>query len=169
MAPVPRELHPDEAKYGSGAFPQFVKNNGTNGPVTWLAYDAATTETAYWELTAFGYGSGDLTLDVVWGAATAITGVVRWEAALACITPEADSQDPETKAYATAVALDDTHLGTSAKRLMRATITLTGASLDGIASADEVWLRIARLGGHANDTLAGDAWLKKAVLSYSDA
>jgi hypothetical protein len=166
MATVPRELHPDEAKYGSAAFPQFIKNNGTNGPVAWLAFDAAATETAYWELTAFSYGSGSLTLDIVWGAATATSGVVRWEAAIAAITPESDSTDPEAKAYATVSTVDDTHLGTTAKRLMRATITIS--NLDSLAANDEVWLRIARLGGHANDTLAGDAWLKKAVLSYSD-
>ncbi|MEV0149102.1 MULTISPECIES: hypothetical protein [unclassified Nonomuraea] len=168
MGTVSRELHPDEAKYGSAAFPQFTKNNGTNGPVSWLAYDAAATETAYWEVTAFSYGSGNITVDLIWGAATATSGVVRWEVAIAAITPEADSQDPETKAYATAVAVDDTHLGTTAKRLHRATVSLSGASLDSIAALDEVWVRIARLGAHANDTLAGDAWLKKAVLSYSD-
>lgn len=166
MGTVARELHPDEAQYGSAAWPQLLKNNGTNGPVRWLAYDAAATETAYWELTGLAYGSGNLTLDIIWGAATAITGVVRWEAAIAAITPETDSQDPETKAYATALTVDDTHLGTTAKRLMRATITIS--NLDSLAANDEVWLRIARLGAHANDTLAGDAWLKKAVLSYSD-
>jgi len=166
MSTIPRELHPDEAQYGSAAFPQLLKNNGTNGPVKYLAYDASATEAAYWELTAFAYGSGDLSLDIIWGAATATTGVVRWEAAIAAITPETDSQDPETKAYATALTVDDTHLGTTAKRLMRATITIS--NLDSLAAGDEVWLRLARLGGHANDTMAGDAWLKKAVLSYSD-
>jgi hypothetical protein len=166
MATVPRELHPDEAKFGSAAFPQMLKNNGTNGPVSWLAFDAASTETAYWEWTAFSYGSGSLTLDIVWGAATATSGVVRWEAAIAAITPESDSTDPEAKAYATASTVDDTHLGTTAKRLMRATITIS--NLDSLAANDEGWLRVARLGGHANDTLAGDAWLHRAVLSYSD-
>jgi hypothetical protein len=166
MATVPRELHPDEAKFGSAAFPQFIKNNGTNGPVSWLAYDAAATESAYWEFTALSYGSGNLALDIIWGAATATSGVVRWEAAIAAITPETDSQDPETKAYATALTVDDTHLGTTAKRLMRATITIS--NLDSLAANDEVWLRIARIGGNAADTLAGDAWLHRAILSYSD-
>lgn len=166
MATVPRELHPDEAKFGSAAFPQLLKNNGSNGPVSWLAYDAAATETAYWELTAFSYGSGSLTLDIVWGAATATSGVVRWEAAVAAIRPETASQDPETKAYATASTVDDTHLGGTAKRLMRATITIS--AVDGLAANDEMWLRIARIGGNAADTLAGDAWLHRAILSYSD-
>lgn len=166
MATVPRGLHPDEAKFGSAAFPQFIKNNGTNGPVSWLAYDAASTETAYWEFTALSYGSGNLTLDIIWGAATATSGVVRWEAAIAAITPETDSQDPETKAYATALTVDDTHLGTTAHRLMRATITIS--NLDSLAANDEVWVKISRLGGHANDTLTGDAWLHRAILSYSD-
>lgn len=166
MATVRWAFTPEEHQGLATAFPQFIKNNGTNGPVSWLAYDAAATETAYWTWESFDYGSGNLTLDIIWAAATATSGVVRWEAAIAAITPETDSQDPETKAFATATALDDTHLGTTAKRLHKATITVS--NLDSLAALDVVYLKIARLGAHANDTLAGDAWLRRAWLSYSD-
>lgn len=166
MATVRQRFAPEEAQYLASGFPQFLKNNGSNGPVSWLAYDAAGTETAFWQLEALAYGSGNLTLDLIWAAASATSGVVRWEAAIAAITPETDSQDPETKAFATAHALDDTHLGTTAKRLHKATITIS--NLDSLANLDVVFLKVARLGGHANDTLAGDAWLHKAWLSYSD-
>ena len=170
MADVLYDLRPASALFQTSSFPQYLKNAGTNGPVEWLAYDAAATESAYWELEAFGYpGSApDVSVAIVWGAATATSGVVRWEVALAAITPETDTQDPETKSYGTAVTVDDTHLGTTAKRLMRATVTLSGASLNSLAGEDEVWVRVSRIGGNAADTLTGDAWLKKVRLSYSD-
>lgn len=166
MATVRQRYTPEEALALASAFPKLIKNNGTNAPVSWLAYREGVTETAYWELEAFNYGSGNLTLDLIWGAATATSGVVRWEAAIAAITPETDTTDPETKAFATATALDDTHLGTTAKRFHKASITIS--NLDSLAILDVVYLKIARLGGHANDTMAGEAWLNRAWLSYSD-
>lgn len=171
MATIYQDLRPSSAVLPSSSFAQLLKNNGSNGPVEWLAFDAAATESVFWELEPFAYPGSNptITVDIVWGAATATSGVVRWEAALAAITPETDSQDPETKSYATAATVDDTHLGTTAKRLMRATITLSGAGLDSVAAGDEVWLKVSRLGAHANDTMTGDAWLKKVRFSYPDA
>jgi hypothetical protein len=164
MGDVFYELSPQAATFPAAAFPQFTRNYGTNGPVTWLAYDATVTESAYWELTAFAYGSGPLSLDIIWGAATATSGAVRWSAQVACISP-GDAQDPETKAYAAASTVDVSHLGSSAKRLMRATIEV--ANVDAIAAGDEVWVKISRVGGIGGN-LTGDAWLKSALLSYSD-
>ncbi|MFI6886770.1 hypothetical protein [Streptosporangium canum] len=168
MANVLRELLPQASSFPPTGFAQYIRNQGTAGPVTWLAYDAAATESAFWELGATVYGSGPITVDVVWGAATATSGVVRWEAQLAAITPETDTVSAEAKTFATAAAVDDTHLGTTAKRLMRATLTLSAGSLDTMASGDELWVKVSRLGGHANDTLAGDALLHKVLLTWSD-
>jgi hypothetical protein len=166
MATVRQVLAPEAASYLASAFPQFVKNNGTNFPVTGLAFDAAATETAYWRWTALGYGSGNITCDIEWYADTASSGVVRWEAAIAAITPDTDTQDVETKAFATALTVDDTHLGTTGQRVHQATITIS--NLDSIAAQDEVWLKFSRLGAHANDTMTGDAILVSLRLSYSD-
>lgn len=169
MAIITHELHAEEAQYLASSFPAFKKIVGTTTPVSWLAYDAAATEDAFWSLTATAYGSGNLTINIEWGADTATSGVVRWSAALGAVTPETDSTDPTAKTYASAATVDDTHLGTTARRLMRATITLTGAGLDSIAANDELWLKVSRVGGDAADTLTGDAWLRKVVVSYSDA
>lgn len=166
MATVYRELLPEEAVFAASAFPQFDRAAGTNFPVTGLKFDAAATETAYWKVAAFNYGSGNPTLDIIWYADTASSGVVRWEAAIAAITPIADTQDVETKAFATALTIDDTHLGTTGQRLHRASIIIS--NLDSLAVLDVVWVRVSRLGGHANDTMAGDAILAIAWLSYSD-
>lgn len=166
MANVRLDLDPEQAVYLGSAFPQYDKANGTNYPVSGLRYDAAGTETAYWKLDSFGYGSGNITCDLLWQAENATSGVVRWEVAIAAITADADSQDVTTKAFATAQTVDDTHLGTTGKRVMLATVTIS--NLDSIAASDLVWVKISRLGAHANDTMANDCWLLQARLTYSD-
>lgn len=166
MATVRRELAPEEAQYLSSAFPQFLKNNGSNFPVTGLGYDATTAETAYWRLAAYSYGSGNITCDVVWYADTASSGDVVWSAAIAAITPDTDSTDVETKAFATAQQVTDSHLGTTGQRVHKATITIS--NLDSLAALDVVWLKVGRLPADVGDTMAGDAILLGVWLSYSD-
>lgn len=166
MATVTQILFPENAAFLSSAFPAFTRNLGTNFPVTALAYDAAAQENAYWKFSAINYGSGNLTLTILWYADTATTSVVRWDTAIAAITPDTDSQDIETKAFATAQAVDDTHLGTTGQRLHTCAITIS--NLDSIAANDAGFIRISRLGNHANDTMTGDVFLERATLSYSD-
>lgn len=166
MATVRVPLAPEDAQYLATAFPQFTKTNGTNFPVTGLAYDATTAEAAYWKLESFSYGSGNLTLDVLWYADTASSGGIVWQAALAAITPDTDSQDVETKAFATAQQVTDTHLGTTGQRVHQATLTIT--NLDSLAALDVIWLKIGRLPADAADTMTGDGILIRAWLSYSD-
>jgi len=160
-------LAPEEAAFLAASFPQFVKNNGTSIPVTGLAFDAAATENAFWKFEPINYGSGNVTCDVIWYADTATSGVVRWEAALAAITPGVDNQDVETKAMAAATAVNTTHLGGVGQRLHKTSITIT--NLDNVAAGDECWLRVTRLGDHAQDTMVGDAIVTSVRLSYSDA
>lgn len=166
MATVRHELLPEEAQFASSSFPAFDRIAGTNFPVTRLLFDASATETAYYKLAAVNYATGNITCDLIWYATNATTGVVRWEVAMAAITPESDSQDVETKAFATALTVDDTHLGTTSKRLHRAQVAIS--NLDSVAAGDEVWLKVSRLGGHANDTMANDVALVSIQLSYSD-
>lgn len=166
MATIRLDLDPEQAQFPGTVFAAFDKFAGTNFPVSGLRYDASTDEAAFWKIDSFAYGSGNLTLDILWQADNATSGVVRWEGAIAAITPDTDSQDVTTKALATATTFDDTHLGTTGKRVMIATLTL--ANLDSIAANDVVWVRIRRIGSNAADTLANDAWLLQARLSYSD-
>lgn len=166
MAIVYQALFPEEAQFLSSAFPPFDKATGTNFPVARLLYDGTTAERAYWKLTPFAYGSGNITCDVVWYAATATSGAVVWETAVAAITPNTDTQDVETKSFATANTVADTHLGTTGKRLHLATVTIS--NLDSVAVGDEVWLRVSRLPADAGDTMSGDAALTSVRLSYSD-
>lgn len=166
MANVRHDLDPQQAIFGTSTFPQLDKFNGTNFSGMGLRFDAAADEAAFWQVDAFSYGSGNPTLDLLWYAENATSGVVRWEAAIAAITPDTDSQDVTTKAFATAQTVDDTHLGTTGKRVHKASVTIS--NLDSVAAEDIVWVRVRRVGSHANDTMANDAWLLQARLTYSD-
>lgn len=158
-------LDPELAAFANSAFPQFQRVAGTNFPVTSLAFDAAAAESAFWKLVAEGYTSGNITLDLFWYADTASSGDVVWEASVACITPDTDSQDVETKAFATANTVTDSHLGTTGQRLHKASITIS--NLDSIAAGDVLWLKVARNGASGSDTMTGDAMLVGVRFSYS--
>lgn len=150
----------------TATFPSYVKNNGTNFPIAALAFDAATKETIYFKFHATNYGSGNLTLDVFWYADTASSGDIVWGAQVAAVSPDGDTQDVETKAFATANTVTDSHLGTTGQRLHQSTIAIS--NLDAIAAGDIVWLALYRDAAAAGDTLTGDALFIEALLSYSD-
>jgi len=166
MANVNIQLTPEGAQYLGSAFPQFVKTNGTNNPVAGLAYDASTDEAAFWRFIAKNYASGNVSVEIQWYADTASSGNVVWEAQLAAITPDADSQDVETDGLATLNYVQDTHLGTTGQRLHKCTITIS--NLDSLADGDNVVLRIARdaNGTNATDDMTGDAILVSVHVSY---
>jgi hypothetical protein len=166
MATIKREIAPENGLPLTTAFPQYVKNNGTNFPVSGLAYDASTKETAFWKLKASNYGSGNLTLVLRWYADTASSGAVIWGAQIAAITPDTDSQDVETDALATANTVTDTHLGTVGQRVHTCSITIS--NLDSIAADDEVFLAIYRDAPAGGDTMAGDAILIDGEIQWSD-
>lgn len=163
MANVVQQFLPDTAQFLSSSFPALTKN-GTNFPAIGLAYDATAAENAFWMFRAVNYASGNLTLGLDWYADTATSGDVVWSAAIAAITPDADTQDIETKAFATANTVTDTHLGTTGQRLHRCTITIS--NLDSLAAEDDVWLKIFRDAANAADTMTGDAILTGATVSY---
>lgn len=163
MADVYQQLDSGAAQFLSSAFPALVKN-GTNFPVSGLAYDAATDEAAFWEFRAVSYASGNVSVAIDWYADTASSGNIVWAVQLAAITPDTDSGDVETKALATANTVTDSHLGTTGQRLHRATVTVS--NLDSLAADDAVWIRIARDADNASDTMTGDAILVGATVSY---
>ncbi len=162
MSTVTQFLTPEEAHLdSSGAL--FIPRGLLGGGV--LAFEDAADKQGFWKLSTLGYASGNLTIKIHWYADTATSGDVRWGAALAAITPDADTQDVETKTLATEQTFDDTHLGTTAHRLHTATITLS--NLDSLADGDAAWLRIRRVGSNGADTMTGDAMLERVTVSYT--
>lgn len=166
MATIYHQFFPEGALFLASTFPEYAKVAGTNFPVSSLKYDAGTDEAAFWKFVAIGYGSGNLTLDLLWYADTASTGDVVFGGAISAITPNTDTQDVETDGLATENTVTDTHLGTTGQRVHLCTITIN--NLDSIAINDLIHLRIRRIGSSGSDTMTGDAQLLMAVLSYSD-
>ena len=145
----------------------FVVSNGTNYPVPSWSFDAGTDEAMYIVFRATNYGgSGNLTIKVIWYADTATSGNVIWAAQIAAITPNTDSQDVTPDALGTENTVTDSHLGTTAKRLHEASITLS--NLDSLAADDYVTLKIRRDADNASDTMAGDALMTQIIIEYSD-
>lgn len=168
MATVTLSLDVEAAQFLAANFPQYLKSLGTSFPVPGLAFDATTDESAFWHFVARNYGSGNLTLALYWYADTAASANVVWEAQLAAITPDTDTQDVETKALATLNFVQDTHLGTTGQRVHKCSITIT--NLDSLTNGDACTLRVARdaNGTNATDDMTGDAILLAVELSYSD-
>ena len=147
-------------------FPTYGKADGTHFPVTGLSYDGTTAQYAYLRTRAVNYGTGNLTITLGWYAATATSGGVTWEIALAAITPNTDTTDVETKAFAAATTINDTHLGTTGKRAHDVVVTIS--NLDGLASDDWLVIRVGRLPADAGDNMTGNAILTMVDVSYSD-
>ena len=142
---------------------------GTNFPVWGWAFDGGSTnETIYANFRAYNYASGNLTVDIEWYADTATTGNVVFGCAISVITPNTDSQDIETDAFATANTVQDSHIGTTGQRLHRATITVS--NLDSLAADDNVNIQIYRdASDTVNDTMSGDAIITNVTVSYATA
>lgn len=166
MATVTQVFEARNGEPRSTAFAPLVKANGTEIPVTGLAFDAAADLAVFFRLRAARYGSGNVTVAIDWYADTATTGDVVWGAQLAAITADADTQDIETDSLATAATVTDSHLGTTGQRLHRASITIT--SLDSLAADDDVAIRVFRDADNAADTMAGNAIATRVTVSYSD-
>lgn len=147
-------------------FPQYNKVNGTNIPVAGLGYDDTADEAAFWRISARNYSS-TLAVEVEWYADNATSGVVRWGVSVAAITPNTDTQDIETDGLSTEVTSDDTHLGTTGQRLH--SISIGSLNVDSLAADDDLVIRIRRIGSNAADTMANDAILTKAVVTWTDA
>lgn len=167
MATVKQILTPEEALFHTGtAFGQYVRINGTDFPVTGIAFDGTASERVHFHVVLPNYGSGNLYLDLYWYADTATTGSIVFQTSIAAISPDSDTVDIETKSLATAQTGSDTHLGTTGQRLHTFQISIT--NLDSIAANDYVNIMLCRLPADAGDTMAGDCIVTSLTLSYSD-
>lgn len=164
---VEQKLDPEAAQFLDGTFPQYLRLAGTSIPFSVLAYDGTGIEMAFWKLDSFLYNGGDITARFLWASATALAGDVVWGIALAAYTPDTDSTNILAKALATESTVTDTQLGTSAVREQTCQLAITGGSLDSIAAGDVAWVRIRRVSTDAADTMNGDAYLERVVITFS--
>lgn len=166
MATVTQVFRPYDGIPPASNYATLDVISGTNFPVPCLDFDASTDESIYFFFEAVNYGSGNITVNIDWYADTASSGDVIFDAQIAAITQNTDTQDIETKSLATANSVTDSHLGTTNQRLHRAVITVS--NLDSIAAGDWCLLKINRDANNGSDTMTGDACIVGVSISYSD-
>lgn len=167
MATIKQHFDIDVCQFRSATpFPQYIKVDGTNAPITGLAFDASTEQTTYIRTRAINYGTGNWTVLLDWYADTATSGGVTWGISIAAISPNTDIQDVEAKSFSTETLFSDTHLGTVGQRAHD--VAGTVSALDSMAADDVVLIKLARKPSDASDTMAGFAILTMVDISYSD-
>lgn len=167
MGTVRIALNIDQAQpVPSETFPEY-KIAGSSISIASYSFDAGATESIQFTIPYVPtYGSGNITCSLLWYADTASSGNVVWGASIACLTPETDTQNIETDAWATENTVTDSHLGTTGQRLHTAVVTIS--NLDSITTGDYLSVRVRRLGGNGSDTMTGDAQLTGVILDYSN-
>lgn len=149
-----------EVMFPGANFPELVVRTGGSTPaerVNLFRFDAAIIEYLDFKVMLRGYGGGGLTLTLPWSAATAVTGVTRWGAAVRRMQDDLEDIDiAHTYDYND---VDDTAPSASGE-LSYPTLTFTdGADMDSWANGEMAIVRVRRNASHANDTMAGDAEL----------
>lgn len=151
------DLVPEDQAAG----PALATVAGTNVDYEELLFDGAATETAFVKFRAARGSDEGTAIDFVISYAPKGTssGNVRWEIS-ALAVGDGDTIDA---AFGTAVT-DDSAAGATANVLQRSgTLTVTPGGT--WAAGDDIFLKISRLGGHANDTNTDDVGLINVRMS----
>jgi hypothetical protein len=152
---------PEAALYPTSNYAQFKSVNGTNFPVNSLAFDATTDETVFFRGIANNFTQPGVQIRIRWYADTGTSGTCIWGASIAAITPNLDSQDIETKAFAAESTATTTHLGTTGQRLHETAVVLS--NINSLSNEDDLTLKIVRKA--SSDTMTGDALLIGVLVS----
>ena len=146
-------LLPEAAHYPAANFPALLLSN--RRPV--LAFDAATSETAYWTFVAPQGITGAWTAVISYAMASATTGGVAFDVALEAIS-SGDALDTDaTTSFDSVNTGTDSAVPGTAGYMEQISITLTNA--DGVAAADLVRVSVARDVADAADTATGDCYV----------
>ena len=146
-------LTPEGAHYPATNFPALLLSN--RRPV--LAFDASTSETAYWTFVAPQGVTGTWTAVISYAMASATTGGVAFDVALEAIT-SGDALDTDAAtSFDTVNGGNDSAVPGTAGYMEQISITLTNA--DSIAAADLVRVSVARAVANGADTATGDCYL----------
>lgn len=142
-----------------------VSSSGTGNPQRpKLLFDDAEEELAHFQFVASEYGSGNISVDVYWGMASATSGNVVLGSRVNALTP-GDSQDWDADGFSTQATQTVAVPGT-AGHLKKTTITIT--AVDSVAADDICCLEVSRLGDNGSDTASGDLEIDHVVIRYSD-
>jgi len=146
-------LTPEAAHYPATNFPALLLSN--RRPV--LAFDASTSETAYWTFIAPQGITGAWTAVISYAMASATTGGVAFDVALEAIS-SGDALDTDaTTSFDTVNTGTDSGVPATAGYMEQISITLTNA--DSVAAADLVRVSVARAVANGADTATGDCYV----------
>jgi hypothetical protein len=143
-----------------------VKSSAT-APAPWrlhALFDASTDEWCCLNGRVPANFASAPVLKVQYKMASAVTGVVKIEGRVACITP-GDTTDADAKAFDTANTTTGTVPATTAGKIAELSLTLT--TNDSMAAGDDLIIRFSRLGSDAADTATGDMEVTSVTLEYT--
>lgn len=144
---------PYGAEFPATNFPALMLSN--RRPV--LAFDASTSETAYWTFVAPQGLTGALTAVISYAMASATSGGVAFDVALEALTTGDATDTDAATSFDTVNAGNDASVPGTAGYMEQLSITLTNA--DSMAAADLVRVSLARDVADAADTAAGDCYV----------
>lgn len=170
MATVSFEFDPfDAAMFTTVAPPVMTTDNGTNFPVTSLAFSGtAGVQAAFFKLKALNYGASNPNVTVLVDFFTSATTLNTVFQAALCVVATGAGQSMLTDAFATTVAATAVTSNTTANGPSIATITISGASLDSLAPGSNVHIKLLRDSGNAGDTNTADAKVYLVTVQYPD-
>jgi hypothetical protein len=145
--------------------PGLAFASGTNRP--YLTFDGtATIESCVWTFRMPADYASALVAKIGWSgsASTTISETVQWTVYVMALTPDTDGA-ADSDSYDTENVVSDDILGTTAKRIQEASLTLSNA--DSVAAGDYVSIRLLRDYSDAADDLTEDAWLWHMSLEYT--
>ena len=121
-----------------------------------LDFDAAVAESIDFEqLLPRNYNGGGITAVIVWSAATATTGNVKWNLAFERHQDEVDDTDSDS--FAAAQTVTATAPTTNGARQYSSIAFTDGAQIDSLAAGESFRVRLTRDAANAADTMVGDA------------
>jgi hypothetical protein len=160
IRPVEYCFLPDDAILPSSGPASLNTRGGTDHRI--LEYDDTSTEVAHWAgVIHEAYAGRDVRVQLYWVSASATTGDVRWGVNWERLAPGGD--DIDSVNWGTEEYVDDAARSPSGS-IIKTEFTFTQAEADGIDSSDAFRLSVSRIGGHANDTMSGDAQLIRVVV-----
>lgn len=141
----------------------FVPSLGLRNNHPTLDFDAATDEAVNFEgvLPAHYAGNG-IAVVLDWVAASATTGDVKWNVDIE--RQNAGTFNVDTDSFATAKTATTTTNGTNGV-VNHTTISFSNSEIDGLLAGEVFRLRVTRDANDAADTMAGDAQLRKVILT----
>lgn len=146
-------LTPLSAEFPASNYPALAVSN--RRPV--LAFDAATSETAYWTAVIPQGWTGTVTAVVSYAMASATSGGVAFDVAVEALT-SGDAVDTDaTTSFDTVNGGSDAAVPGTAGYMEQLSITLS--NLDSAAAGDLVRISLARDVADAADTATGDCYV----------